>query len=56
MNNHVSLLEIDGRALEHNLNYFKKKLQTTTKNNGCGKSFWLWKRWGANSIFLARQG
>ena len=26
MNNHVTILEIDGSALEHNLNYFKKKL------------------------------
>ncbi|MCI2228779.1 alanine racemase [Polaribacter sp. MSW13] len=31
MNNHVTVLEIDGNALEHNLNYFKQKLQTETK-------------------------
>lgn len=31
MNNHVTVLEIDGNALRHNLNYFKQKLQPQTK-------------------------
>jgi alanine racemase len=31
MNNHVTVLEIDGNALAHNLNYFKQKLQSQTK-------------------------
>ena len=31
MNNHVSVLEINGKAIEHNLNYFKQKLRAETK-------------------------
>ena len=31
MNNHVTILEIDGNALVHNLNYFKQKLNPKTK-------------------------
>ncbi|MGY0407685.1 MAG: alanine racemase [Polaribacter sp.] len=31
MNNHVTVLEIDGKALLHNLHYFKQKLQPETK-------------------------
>ena len=31
MNNHVTVLEIDGKALEHNLHYFKNKLHQKTK-------------------------
>lgn len=31
MNNHVTVLEIDGNALQHNLHYFKNKLETDTK-------------------------
>lgn len=31
MNNHVTTLEIDGNALQHNLQYFKKKLNPDTK-------------------------
>lgn len=31
MNNHVTTLEIDGNALQHNLQYFKKKLNPGTK-------------------------
>ena len=31
MNNHVTVLEIDGSALEHNLNYFKQKLNQKPK-------------------------
>jgi alanine racemase len=31
MNNHVTVLEINGNALEHNLQYFKSKLEANTK-------------------------
>lgn len=31
MNNHVTVLEIDGNALKHNLHYFKNKLEDHTK-------------------------
>ena len=31
MNNHVSILEIDGNALKHNLEYFKQRLKADTK-------------------------
>ena len=33
MNNHVTVLEIDGNALEHNLHYFKNKLHQKFKRN-----------------------
>ena len=39
MNNHVTVLEIDGKALEHNLNYFKKILLPTTKILAVVKAF-----------------
>ena len=39
MNNHVTVLEIDSRALEHNLNYFKNKLQPETKILAVVKAF-----------------
>jgi len=39
MNNHVSILEIDGKALAHNLNYFKQKLQPNTKIMAIVKAF-----------------
>jgi alanine racemase len=39
MNNHVTILEIDGNALEHNLNYFKKKLKPETKILSVVKAF-----------------
>ena len=39
MNNHVTVLEIDGKALEHNLNYFKQKLKSTTKILAVVKAF-----------------
>lgn len=38
-NNHVTVLEIDGNALEHNLNYFKKKLNESTKILAVVKAF-----------------
>ena len=39
MNNHVTVLEIDGSALEHNLNYFKLKLKSETKILAVVKAF-----------------
>lgn len=39
MNNHVTVLEIDGKALEYNLNYFKQKLQPNTKILAVVKAF-----------------
>ncbi|QOD60257.1 alanine racemase [Polaribacter haliotis] len=39
MNNHVTVLEIDGNALDHNLNYFKNKLQPETKVLAVVKAF-----------------
>lgn len=39
MNNHVTVLEIDGKALEHNLNYFKGKLNPETKILAVVKAF-----------------
>jgi len=39
MNNHVTVLQIDGKALEHNLNYFRQKLQPETKILAVVKAF-----------------
>jgi alanine racemase len=39
MNNHVTVLEINGNALVHNLNYFKQKLQPKTKILAVVKAF-----------------
>ena len=39
MNNHVTVLEIDGNALEHNLHYFKNKLEADTKTLVVVKAF-----------------
>ena len=39
MNNHVTVLEIDAKALDHNLNYFKQKLQPETKILAVVKAF-----------------
>mgnify|MGYP000722378871 CR=1 FL=1 len=39
MNNHVTVLEINGDALLHNLNYFKQKLQPKTKILAVVKAF-----------------
>ena len=56
MNNHVTVLEIDVNALEHNLHYFKKKLHEKTKQFklvflGLLPSFWdWWFCWGINYI------
>jgi len=38
-NNHVTILEIDTQALEHNLNYFKSKLNPETKILAVVKAF-----------------
>lgn len=38
-NNHVTVLEIDGNALEHNLSHFKNKLNPTTKILAVVKAF-----------------
>ncbi len=37
--NHVSVLELDMNALEHNINYFRKKLTTSTKLLAVVKAF-----------------
>ncbi len=50
MNNHVTVLEIDGKALEHNLNYFKKKLNPETKILAVVKAF----GYGSDSIKVAK--
>lgn len=50
MNNHVTVLEIDGSALEHNLNYFKQKLNPETKILAVVKAF----GYGSNSIKVAQ--
>ncbi len=39
MNNHVSVLEISGNALEHNLQYFKNRLHQKTKILAVVKAF-----------------
>jgi alanine racemase len=39
MNNHVTVLEIDGNALEHNVHYFKQKLKPETKILAVVKAF-----------------
>jgi alanine racemase len=39
MNNHVTVLEIDGNAILHNLNYFKQKLNPETKILAVVKAF-----------------
>jgi alanine racemase len=49
MNNHVSVLEIDGKALEHNLNYFKNKLNEATKILAVVKAF----GYGSDGVLVA---
>jgi len=39
MSNHVTILEVDGNALAHNLNYFKQKLNPKTKVLAVVKAF-----------------
>ncbi|MDG1195700.1 MAG: alanine racemase [Polaribacter sp.] len=50
MNNHVTVIEIDGNALEHNLNYFKQKLQPKTKILAVVKAF----GYGSDGIKVAQ--
>ena len=49
MNNHVSILEIDGKALAHNLNYFKNKLNQNTKILAVVKAF----GYGSDGVLVA---
>ena len=39
MNNHVTILEIDGNAIKHNLQYFKQQLEADTKTLVVVKAF-----------------
>jgi alanine racemase len=50
MNNHVTVLEIDGNALLHNLNYFKGKLQPETKILAVVKAF----GYGSDAVQIAK--
>lgn len=50
MNNHVTLLEIDGNALMHNLNYFKQKLNSGTKILAVVKAF----GYGSDGVQVAK--
>ncbi|SDR66277.1 alanine racemase [Polaribacter sp. KT25b] len=50
MNNHVTVLEIDGKALEHNLTYFKQKLKPETKILAVVKAF----GYGSDSVEIAK--
>lgn len=50
MNNHVTVLEIDGNALMHNLNYFKQKLNSGTKILAVVKAF----GYGSDGVQVAK--
>ena len=50
MNNHVTVLEIDGNALKHNLKYFKEKLQPETKILVVVKAF----GYGSNAVKVSK--
>ncbi|WP_299062479.1 alanine racemase [uncultured Polaribacter sp.] len=50
MNNHVTVLEIDGNALLHNLAYFKQKLEPKTKVLAVVKAF----GYGSDGIQIAQ--
>jgi alanine racemase len=50
MNNHVTVLEIDGNALTHNLNYFKNKLNADTKILAVVKAF----GYGSDGVQVAK--
>jgi alanine racemase len=50
MNNHVTVLEIDGNALLHNLAYFKKKIEPTTRILAVVKAF----GYGSDAIEIAK--
>jgi alanine racemase len=50
MNNHVTVLEIDGSALEHNLNHFKQQLHPKTKILAVVKAF----GYGSDGVQIAK--
>jgi alanine racemase len=50
MNNNVTVLEIDGNALLHNLNYFKEKLEPKTKILAVVKAF----GYGSDALQIAK--
>ena len=50
MNNHVTILEIDGNALEHNLQYFKNKLEKDTQILVVVKAF----GYGSEAVEIAK--
>lgn len=50
MNNHVTILEIDAKAVLHNLAYFKQKLNPTTKILAVVKAF----GYGSESVEIAK--
>ncbi len=50
MNNHVTVLEINTDALQHNLNYFKQKLNSKTKILAVVKAF----GYGSESVEIAK--
>ena len=50
MNNHVTVLEIDGNALKHNLQYFKQKLKDNTKTLVVVKAF----GYGSEAVKIAK--
>ncbi len=50
MNNHVTVLEISADALQHNLNYFKQKLDSKTKILAVVKAF----GYGSESVDVAK--
>ncbi|WP_369048312.1 alanine racemase [Tenacibaculum sp. UWU-22] len=50
MNNHVSVLEIDAKAVKHNLNFFKQKLQPNTKILVVVKAF----GYGSDAVDIAK--
>lgn len=49
MNSHVTVLKIDGKALEHNLNYLKSKLQPNTLILAVVKAF----GYGSDGVLVA---
>ncbi len=49
MSNHVTVLEIDAQALQHNLNYFKQKLNPETKILAVVKAF----GYGSDGVLVA---
>lgn len=49
MNNHVTVLKINGKALDHNLNYLKSKLNSDTKVLAVVKAF----GYGSDGVLVA---